>query len=103
MNVLSFFKNLGHFVSRTFGIIRKIVPEDQLVQAIALAKEAATKYADNPTRRAWVIAQLISRGIPESIARLLVELAVQHLKADVIDKAAGKAVVAVSPPSALGS
>lgn len=96
MNVMDFFRGMGHFLSRTLTIVRKIVPEDLLLKAIALAQEAATKYTTNVARREYVLGQLMKiPGMSESLARLVVELAVQHLKADVIDKAAGKAVVEV--------
>lgn len=99
MNLKEFFTHIGHFVARTFGIVRKIVPEELLVKAIGLAKQAADKFVDNDARRNWVIAELRKLGVSESLARLVVELAVQHLKADVIDKAAGKAVVEVAKDS----
>ncbi len=100
MNFLDFLRGIGHFVARTFGIIRKIVPEEWLVKAIGLAQQAADKFVDNAAKRQWVVGELMKiPGMSESTARLLVELAVKHLKADVIDKAAGKVVVAVSPPT----
>ena len=99
MNLKEFFTHIGHFVARTFGIVRKIVPEELLVKAIGLVKQAADKFVDNDARRNWVIAELRKLGVSESLARLVVELAVQHLKADVIDKAAGKAVVEVAKDS----
>jgi hypothetical protein len=59
---------------------------DELVRdAYWLAKKAA-ETIDDPTdqadakRRAFVIAQFTSRGIPESIARFALEAAVQILK-----------------------
>ena len=89
MGFIDFLKGVGRVLGRTLGIIKKIVPEQQLEHAIELAREAATKFVDNEARRAWLIAQLRQKfPIGESIARLLVELAVQHLKADVIDAAA---------------
>lgn len=100
MNISDFFRNIGHFLGRTFGIIKKIVPEALLVKAIGLCQQAAIKFTDNTLRRNWVIADLMKvPGMNESRARFLVELAVQHLKADVIDKAAGKAIVAVEQPT----
>jgi hypothetical protein len=51
-------------------------------QAKELAKEAAAKFADNAQRREWVVARLVARGIPESIARLAVELAVSAIKGE---------------------
>lgn len=97
MNFASFFAGIGRFLGRTFGIIRKVVPEDWLEQAIALARAAALSAMTNDEKREWVIAELDKRipGISESTARLLVELAVKHLKAD--DHDAAKAPIAVPP------
>jgi hypothetical protein len=54
---------------------------DQLVRdAYWLAKEAAGKALENEAARAFVVAELRRRGIPESIARTALELAVQLLK-----------------------
>ena len=104
MNIVDFFKGIGHFLGRTFGIIRKIVPEELLQQAIVLAREASVKFAENALRREWVLEQLMKLpGMRESTARLLVELAVQHLKADVIDELAEKAKKAVQSPPPAGS
>jgi hypothetical protein len=56
--------------------------DDALVAvALDLAKAAAAQFESNVLRRDWVVAQLTARGIPESIARLAVELAVQAIKA----------------------
>jgi hypothetical protein len=96
MNIVQFFKGIGHFLGRTFGILRKIVPEELLVQGIRLAQQAAKEQIDNTARREWVVRELMKLPmVSESTARLVTELAVAHLKADVIDKAAGKAIEAV--------
>ena len=94
MNIMQFFSGIGRFLGRTFGILRKIVPEDWLAVAIALAKQAAVQFVDNDARRFWVIGELNKRipGMTESTARLLVELAVKHLKADAYDAAKTKPV-----------
>lgn len=104
MHFLDFLKNIGHYLGRTFGIIKKIVPEQILERAIVLAKEAAFKYTENALRREWVVEELMKiPGMNESRARLLVELAVQHLKEDVIEAAADKAEKAVAGPLASGT
>ena len=93
MNIAAFFKGIGHFMGRSFGIIRKIVPEDLLRAGIQHAQVAMLQELDNAGRRQFVITQLMRiPGVSESAARLVTELAVQHLKADVIDKAKGKAI-----------
>lgn len=89
MNIVDFFKGIGHLLARAFGIIKKIVPEEQLTHAIELAKQAAERFVDTAQRREWVVNELMAVfHVSESVARLICELAVQHLKADVIDKAA---------------
>lgn len=54
--------------------------KDVLDQAMALVRFTALKELNNTERRAYVIKVLMSRGVPESVARLAVELAVQALK-----------------------
>lgn len=89
MDIIGFFKGIGHALARTFGILRKLVPEDWLERAIELAKAAAVQIGENDARREWVIAELMKiPGMTDSTARLLVELAVKHLKADAHDTAA---------------
>lgn len=57
------------------------VPDAHLGAGIEYVEAAAVKYLDNSLRRAWVIQQLMERfGIPESIARLITELAVTQVK-----------------------
>lgn len=74
MNILDFFKTL-------FGWVKKIVPREQLVAAVEYAKDAAVKFSTNEERRAYVIKMLTIRfNLPESVARLTVELAVQQIK-----------------------
>ena len=92
MFLVDFFKGIGHFLAKTFGLVKKLVPEEQLAQAIELVRQAADKFVDNADRRRWVIAEIQQLfHLPESVARLIVELAVQHVKADVIDKVADAA------------
>lgn len=98
MNVKEFLVGIGHGLASAFRLVKKIIPEEQLLAGIELAAAAATKFTDNPPRRAWVIAQLQARfHIPESIARLIVELAVSHLK-DAAKDAAATAAGAVTSP-----
>lgn len=54
---------------------------DELI-AVALkwVKVAADKFVDKAERREYVVQILIHRGVPESLARLIVELAVQIYK-----------------------
>jgi hypothetical protein len=95
MFLVDFFKGIGHLLANAFAIVKKVVPEEQLALGIVLVKQAALKFVDNAERRAWVINQLQSRfHIPESIARLIVELALQHVKQG-LDTGADKLTPAV--------
>src|SRR4051812_16833301 len=88
---VEFMKTVGHLLAKTFSIIKKLVPEDQLAKAIELVRLAATRFVDNADRREWVVHELMTLlHLPESVARFLTELALQHVKADAIDAAAGK-------------
>lgn len=81
MHIVDFFKGIGRALAAAFGVIKKLIPEAQLLAGLELAEAAALKFTDNAQRRAWVIAELMKRfPIGESIARLIVELAVAQLK-----------------------
>lgn len=81
MSILSFFRSVGSVLSKVWKGIKLVIPDEQLLFAIGLVEEAATKLADNPSRREWVVTELIKRfGIPESVARLITELAVRAVK-----------------------
>lgn len=96
MSFMDFLHSVGHLFQNIFSIIKKVVPEQILELAIEKARVAADQFVDNSQRREWVIAELLHvPGVSESVARLAVELAVQHLKADAIDKGATKATQAV--------
>jgi hypothetical protein len=83
------------FFSDLFGIVKKIVPllqkgidlakknglsDATIQQALKLVKTAATKFADNDERRAWVLKVLMDHKISEGGARIAIEIAVQLLK-----------------------
>lgn len=87
MSILSkignIFKSLGGIIVSALksaavnGLTDSIVEE-----AKKWAKVAAGKELDNAAKREFVVKILTSKGIPESISRLAVELAVQALKAE---------------------
>jgi len=88
MSILStlgnFFKGLGETIVHGLGYASTHGLTDAIVEAAKkYAKDALTLAIDNTGKREMVVAKLISEfGIPESIARLAVELAVQALKAE---------------------
>lgn len=81
MFLLNWVKKFGGFIKKAFlaadgkGLTDKLVKD-----ALTFVKVAAVKFADNAEKREWAVKALVSRGIPESLARLAVELAVQILK-----------------------
>ena len=90
---MAFFRGAGRVIGRALNLIKAIVPEEDLLRAIDLVRAAANKFVDNETRRTWVIAELMKLPwMRESLARLLVELALQHLKRGVIDRATEEAI-----------
>lgn len=54
--------------------------------ALGYIRTAAAQFTDNTERREWVVQQLMTHlKLPESIARLAVELAIQLYKREVWD------------------
>ena len=83
MNIIGFFKKVGSLLKKALGIIKELVPEETLALALVWVRVAATKYVDNAQRREWVVGILVAKKIPEAIARLAVEIAVQLYKKEV--------------------
>lgn len=78
MKVLSFFSHIGSYIKRAFNAAKAAGLTDQLVQiALPYIREANRKFVDNDRRREWVVSVLMARKVPESIARLVTELAFQ--------------------------
>lgn len=69
------------FLNILLAFARSAVTAAAFKQALSLVREAAILFADNPTRRAWAVQELIKHcGVSENTARLVVELAVHRLK-----------------------
>jgi len=75
------FRKLGSLIKEGLGsaVVRGLT-DDIVKTALVWVRVAATKFTDNAERRNFVIQILVSKGIPESIARIAVELAVQIAK-----------------------
>ena len=58
----------------------KGLSDEVVALALIWVKDAARQGLDNDQKRAWVVQQLVNKRVPESIARLAVELAVQLAK-----------------------
>lgn len=75
------FSKLFGLVARALARAKALGLNDQLLKdTIAWVEEAGEKFADPAARREFVVGVLKSRGVPESVARLAVELAVQIWK-----------------------
>lgn len=80
----SFFKKLGVLIGEAFVAAgAKGLTDEWVKEALSLVKVAATMFVDNASKREWVVAALVSRGVPESVARLALELSVQLFKKEV--------------------
>ena len=90
---MSFFSKVGGYLSQFVGLVKKAfvaaasngLTDKLIADTLVLVKAAALKYVDSADRRNYVIGQLVKRGVPESIARLAVELAVQLFKKEVAE------------------
>ena len=79
--LLKLFGLVGKLVSKAFGLAQSAGLTDKTVQdALTFVKLAAVKIADNAERREWVVKMLMSKGIPENVARIATELAVRVFK-----------------------
>lgn len=81
MNLIEFFKKVGNVLKHAFKLVDKLIPDEQMLAGIRFVEQAAEQFVDNGLRRAWVVEQLMKMfHIPESIARLITELAVTQVK-----------------------
>lgn len=77
----NFFAKAGKVITAAFSAAANSGLTDDLVSlALVRVRDAAVIFVDNTERREWAVAQLVQKGIPESLARLGVELAVQIFK-----------------------
>jgi len=83
MNFFGIFKAIGRWAKRAFTIAQENGLSDDVIKtALGLVREAAGQANDNATKREWVVTGLRATGLPESIARMAVEMAVQIWKRD---------------------
>ena len=87
MFLFDFFKKIGNMVMRAVRYADSAGLDDALIStALSWVKVAAAKFTDNSERREFVVKMLLARGIPESVARLALELAVRLYKKEVEPK-----------------
>ena len=80
-----FFTGVGALIVKAMNFAQERGLDDALVaHAMWLVREAAGRYIDNAERNQWAVNELRRnlRAIPESVAKLAIELAVQAVKAE---------------------
>lgn len=85
---MSVFTKIGRWFAKAGSLIWHALEaagirglSDEVVAlALIWVKEAVKTGLDNTAKREWVVGQLVAKHVPESIARLAVELAVQAAK-----------------------
>lgn len=81
MGVFSFFHKVGSLISDGLTLAKQRGLTDEVVQvALLYTRIAATKFAGNTERQAWVASILVGRGVPPNIASIAIELAVCLLR-----------------------
>ncbi len=79
-----FFKKLGTLAVKALGIAGDAgLTNDIIADALYWVKVASTRLADNAQKREFVVQMIMSKGIPEYIARLAVELAYTLFKKEI--------------------
>lgn len=81
MDIKALFQKFINAVEEALVVVRSEVKHEDLVLAAKYIEEAAAKFLDNPSRREWVVNQLMTEGhLPESIARITLEVALRISK-----------------------
>ena len=83
MFIWDWIKHLGTLVGNGLKTAHQRGLDEKVVElALQWAKVAAEKFVENADRREFVVKMLTTKGIPESVARLAVEIAVQLIKSE---------------------
>lgn len=86
MNLFGWLKKGLSWLDRAKKVVEKFVPDFLVEKAVEKVHEAKLLFQDNSERRAWVVKFLMTElHVPESLANLAVELAVQMVKKE-LDK-----------------
>jgi hypothetical protein len=78
---MGFFGKVKSFLVKAFKLAQAKGLTDVIVQdALQLAKAAEAQFKDDAQKREWVVAALTAAGVPSSVARIAVEMAVHLMK-----------------------
>lgn len=87
--ILKWFGRIGEAIAIALRFAESRGLTDDLVDlALKHVMKAQTDFETNDARRAYVLSQLVLKDIPESVARLALEMAVALYKGKVIGVAA---------------
>ena len=76
--IFGFFGKVKGLLAQAWDLLKVAgVDDDVLAFAMKYIRLADAKFVDNDKRREWVVKALVENKIPESISRLVVEMAYQ--------------------------
>lgn len=81
MNIFRIFKAIGSAILRALRFAeQRGLTDDVFDLAVHVVTEGQVRFDSPAERREWAVGVLVTKGLPESIARLAVEMAVQEYK-----------------------
>ena len=91
---MSFKSSIGRVFGKVKSLLQKAwklaevagVNDELLEFALKYIRVANKKFIDNTEKREFVVQLLLNRKVPESIARLVVEMAFQVWKSEITNK-----------------
>lgn len=85
---LGIFRRVSPFIKIALGIVEKTAGDDKNVELAISWVKVAMNMAElsNDERRAFVVKILVSKGLSENVARMLVEIAVAVVKDQLKEK-----------------
>lgn len=85
--IFGFFQRLGSLIAKALRFAESRGLTDDLVDlALKHVLKAQEQFTTNEERRDWVLAQLRRKKVPESVARLALEMAVALYKGKVLQQ-----------------
>lgn len=80
--MFNWLKPIGKWLKKALSFIETYITDENVELAVKWVAVAKEKFSDNSSRREFVVSILMNKGIPEHLARLIVEIAVGIVKKD---------------------
>ena len=80
--MFNWLKPVGKFLKKALNFVETYITDENVELAVKWVTVAKDKFTDNSSRREFVVSILMNKGIPENLARIMVELAVGIVKKD---------------------